>query len=527
MQEQISEILVYLKGTLKYKWVAMALAWIVCLGGWLFVLAMPNKYTSEAKVHVETRTMLQPLLSGMTVQSDIRALLRVMQLLMFTKYNLEQIINLADLDKDVKDSADLLELIERLKKDIQILGGGDDIFTIKYEADNPDTAKSVVQAVLTVFSEQTQLSTLSGMDEAHHFIDEQIHEYETRLRNAERNRENFKRANFGMLPGQAGDQIGQIQQLSASLEEAKLKLNEAISRKDALKMQMDEALAAEDDEDWGNLTGTQADSEDARITELKKRRDDLLIKYTAKHPEIVYIDKTIQKLEKLNAEKEANLEPQEEGRLDTAVMTNPYVQTIKVAMNDADATIASIRSRVELYEKRLKTAQDELNTRLSVETEIQNLNRDYETIKKNYDHLLQSREQATMSKKVDDQAEALKFKIADAPNTPLEPSSPNRKLLYSVILGAGTVVGLGIAFFVYLLRPTVMSATQLRHLTGLPVLGTVSLKASPQQAEKDKKESLRYNFAILGLILVYSGFMTIDILGIRFSFLSRLLQSIH
>ncbi|MGZ8165300.1 MAG: XrtA system polysaccharide chain length determinant, partial [Methylobacter sp.] len=78
MQDQISEILYYLKGTLKYKWMAIIIAWIVCLSGWIFVTAMPNKYASEAKVHVETRTMLQPLLQGMTIQSDVRGLLRVM-----------------------------------------------------------------------------------------------------------------------------------------------------------------------------------------------------------------------------------------------------------------------------------------------------------------------------------------------------------------------------------------------------------------------------------------------------------------
>lgn len=529
MQEQITEILVLLKGASKYKWVAMILAWVFCFGGWLYVQTMPNKYTSEARVHVETRTMLQPLLSGMTVQSDIRALLRVMQLLMFTKNNLEQIIHLANLDKNIKNSADLQGLIGHLKGSIQIIGGGDDMFTIRYEADNPDKAKNVVQAVLTVFSEQTQMSTLAGADEAHQFIDEQIREYEIRLRNGEKARENFKRANLGLLPGQGGDQIGQIQQISTALDDTKQQLNEAMSRKNALKIQLDEALAAEDDEDWGSVAGiqTQTRAEDARITELKQRKENLLIKFTAKHPEVVYIDKTIKKLEEAQAEKKAKVAPQEEGQLNSAVMTNPYIQTIKVAMNDTDANIASIHSRVEMFEKRLKTAQDELNMRLSVETEIQNLNRDYETIKRNYEQLLHSREQVTMSKKVDDQAESLKFKIADAPNTPLRPSSPNRKLLYSAVLGASVVFGLAVAFLIYLLRPTIMSAAQLRQVTGLPVLGTVSLKISSAQAEKNKKDILRFNVAILGLALVYMGFMTVETLGIKLSFLSRLFQSIH
>ncbi|MDD5275079.1 MAG: hypothetical protein PHR16_03230 [Methylovulum sp.] len=512
----MNEILFYLKGILKYKWIAVSVVWILCLSGWGAVLVLPNKYTSEARVHVETKTMLQPLLRGMTVQSDIRGLLLVMQSLMFTKDNLERIIKLAELDKDINNSFDLLQKIGELKKKIHIIGGANDIFTIQYEAGNPDEAKNVVQAVLTVFSEKTQLSTLFGADEAHHFIDEQIHEYEMRLRNSERALENFKRANLGLLPGQSGNQISDIQQISSTLEDAKLQLSEATSRKVALQTQLDEAMSGDD---WG-VVDEKIDVEDARITELKQKKDNLLIKYTAKHPEIVYIDKMLKKLEKELVEKKAKLSPVEDVWVDSAVMANPYIQTIKVAMNDTDANIASINSRVEKYEARLKTARDELNMRLSIETEMQNLNRDYETIKKNYEQLLVSREQASMSKKVDDQSDALKFKIADAPNVPLEPSSPKRKLLYSIVLGAGSVCGLAVSFLIYLIRPTFLTVKQIRQIAGLPVLGVISFKISSKEVEKNKKETLRFNAAILGLFLVYIGFMSIDILSIKLSLIN-------
>lgn len=509
MQEQISEILYYVKGTLKYKWMAIILAWIVCVCGWVFVLVMPDKYASEARVHVETRTMLQPLLQGMTIQSDVRGLLRVMQLLMFTKSNLEQIIKLSDLNKSVKSEGERQALMASLKKDIQINGGNEDIFTIKYEAKDPNMAKNVVQAVLTVFSEQTQLNTSGNTSDAQHFIEGQIQEYEVRLRNAEKARENFKRANLGLLPGQGGDQIGQIQQMTTALEDAKLSLKEAISRKEALQEQLDEALVSEEDE-WGGASESQPTPYDGQIAELTQRKDELLIKYTANHPEVAHIEKTIKELEKNRDEKLANAA--NAGGLDTAVMTNPYAQSIKVAMNEADANIASIRSRVDIYQSRLEKAQDEINSRLSIETEIQNLNRDYDAIKSNYEKLLESREQARMTEKVGDQAEALKFKIADAPNTPLKPSSPNRTILYSAVLAGGGILGFGMSFLLYFIRPTIMSTLQLRQITGLPVLGSVSMKINASQAEKNKKDMIKYSLTGFGLVVIYFCFMAIEFL---------------
>ncbi len=514
MQEQLFEILYYLKGALKYKWTALIIAWVLAVSGWTYVLMMPDKYTSVAKVHVETRTMLQPLLSGMAIESDVRGLLRVMQQLMFTKGNLEQITKLSDLDKAVRTPTEQEMLIDELKKNIHITGGTEDMFTIQYEANSPDMAKNVVQAVLTVFSEQTQLSTHGNSDSAQRFIDEQIQEYEMRLRNGEKARENFKRANLGLLPGQGGDQIGKIQAMSKELEDAKLGLNEANSRKQKLTEQLEEALTSDEDNDeWKSSTEVASVGDDAQISGLKQRKNELLIKFTDNHPEVSHINKTIKELQIRNAVKQAKVV--DAGGLDNAVLTNPYVQSIKVAINEIDANIASINSRIDIFQQRLLKEQDELNSRLSIETEIENLNRDYAQIKNNYDRLLSSRETAVMSEKVDNQAEALKFKIADAPNTPLQASSPKRKLLYSGVLAISIIISSALALLLYLIRPTFMSISQLRKLTGLPILGSISMKYRPDELIKYRNEMFKYGIGVVSLLVVYLGFMTVDIIKIN------------
>ena len=514
MQEQFFEILYYLKGALKYKWTALIIAWVLSVSGWTYVLMMPDKFTSVAKVHVETRTMLQPLLSGMTIQSDVRGLLRVMQQLMFTKGNLEQITKLSDLDKTVRTPTEQELLIDELKKNIHITGGTEDMFTIQYEANSPDIAKNVVQAVLTVFSEQTQLSTHGNSDNAQRFIDEQILEYEMRLRNGEKARENFKRANLGLLPGQGGDQIGKIQAMSKELEDAKLGLKETISRKVTLTEQLEEALTSDEDNDeWKSSTEVASGGDDAQITNLKQRKNELLIKFTENHPEVSHINKTIKELQIRKAVKQAKVV--DAGGLDTAVLNNPYVQSIKVAINEVDANIASISSRIEIFQQRLLKEKDELNSRLSIETEIENLNRDYTQIKNNYDRLLSSRETAVMSDKVDNQAEALKFKIADAPNTPLQASSPKRKLLYSTVLIISIIISSALALLLYLIRPTFMSISQLRKLTGLPILGSISMKYRPDELIKYRNEMVMYGIGVVSLLIIYLGFMTVDIIKIN------------
>jgi len=315
------------------------------------------------------------------------------------------------------------------------------------------------------------------------------------------------------------------------LENAKLQLNEAVSRKNVLQAQLDQIK--DSDEEWGvtdfTENGPALSEEESRIETLKKLKKELLVKYTDNHPQILSINKTINELKKRK-----ELEPKEEKEDLTkdifsspSVMANPYVQTIKVALNEADAEVATYQARVNELKQRVDRIGDELNTRLTIETELQNLNRDYDSIKSNYEKLIASREQAKMSEKVDNQAEALKFKIADAPNTPLKPSSPNRPLLFSAVLFAGVLLGFVAAFLLYFIKPTIMSTMQLRQLSGLPVLGSVSLKDNMTRYDAIKKDSLKYSISAIALVLIYLGFMVIDLLDIKLINFSALLQSVN
>ncbi len=73
MLDQFSEIIYYFKGIIRNKWVITIVAGIICLGGWAFVYKMPDVYQSKARVHVDTRSMLRPLLRGLAVETDVYA----------------------------------------------------------------------------------------------------------------------------------------------------------------------------------------------------------------------------------------------------------------------------------------------------------------------------------------------------------------------------------------------------------------------------------------------------------------------
>jgi polysaccharide chain length determinant protein (PEP-CTERM system associated) len=507
MQQELTEVYFYVKGTLKYKRVAIMFALLVCICGWIFVFTMPDKFESKAKVHIDSSTIIRPLMRGMVIDPDVSALIRIIQQLMFTRPNLEKIIELSHLKAEKTGSVISSEFIEKLKKDITISGARDrDIFDIGYSSTDPETAKSVVQAVLTVFSEQAQGKAMADASDAQKFIEQQIREYEIRLQEAEKAKEDFKRANLDFLTSDS-DQFQMLNQLKEQLNVATASLKQAVARKDVLGEQVKNIQ--ESDDDWGVTNISEATSEeDARIAALNDKKTEMLIKYTAKHPEIMAIDNLIETLKK---QKEQNKEKNvaSDDWLSAQKMSNPYVQTLKIAYDNAEAEVASSQALIDSIKARIIRIEQGLNERLAIETEMKNLNRDYETINNKYAELLDRREQAHITERVDDQTSRLKFKIADPPTKPSKPSSPNRVLFYSAILGVGLASGFGLAFLMYFMRPVYMSSRQVRVVTGLPSLGSVSM--TNLGISKTKRIDWLLLVTISILILGYVGVMSIEI----------------
>lgn len=513
MQEQMEDFFGYIRGMIRRRRIILILASIISVIGWGIVFRIPNKYTSEARVQVDTRTMLRPLLKGIAVQSDMAGLVAVMKKLMFTQQNMLKVAELAGIKGDYASEKGRYAILEELKANVQIGVGKEEIFSISYAHTSPGMAQNVVQAVLSVFSEQTQQSTMGDVAVAQRFIEDQIREYEQRLRNAEKARETFKRANLGMLPGEGGDPIAKMQATRAEIEALAMKINELSSKKQVLKAQLEEALST--DEEWGVSDLAKKESEeDSRIQALRVKRDELLLTYTERHPSVVALDAMIKDIQTQKAQKDAeknNTAAQPAEGLMLSPSSSPYAQAIKLDLNRIDVDIASLQSQSQMLQERLKQEDNEFNARLAVETQIQNLNRDYDTIKESYLKMVERREEADISEKMDNQITALKFKVVDPANRPVNPSSPNRKLLYSTIFGGAWAAGLFVALLLAVLNPVFTSAKSVRLIAGLPVLGYVSLVERDEEVKKRKRNSLLFLASAFLLVLGYSAMMATEL----------------
>ena len=64
MQDLKRQVLFHLVMLWRRRWLALGIAWPICLAGWVFIAMLPSKYLATARIYVDTETLLAPLLKG-------------------------------------------------------------------------------------------------------------------------------------------------------------------------------------------------------------------------------------------------------------------------------------------------------------------------------------------------------------------------------------------------------------------------------------------------------------------------------
>ncbi|MFM8330758.1 MAG: XrtA system polysaccharide chain length determinant [Candidatus Methylumidiphilus sp.] len=516
MQGFMGELLHYVQNAARFKWASLALAWVMCLAGWTYVSQMPDVYTASTRVHVDTRSILRPLLGGMTIQPDISSQIRLMTRLIFSRPNLEKIARMTDLDLAVKDEKGMEKLIKSIQDSLKIEGGENNLFTIGYTDPDAKTAKKVTQAVLTLFVEESLGETRQDSDSAQRFLEQQIKEHEQRLLAAEHAREEFKRANYGLMDS-GKDLYSQLSQLVTQKEEAKLQVQEAIERRDQIQRQLDseEPMIPRME---GEAAAVASSPIEMRIQSLRSMLDERLLKFTDNHPEVVRLKKSIADLEK-QRQAEISAATSQTGDNTPApqknMEANPVYQQMKIALGEAEANIASLTARENAYDGKIELLKQQMDDRLRIETQLQGFNRDYDTVKANYNELLKKRETARMSGTVEQTTDAVKFKIVDPPQVPSKPSAPNRIMASSIVLLGSLLVGMGSAVVLSMFKPSFGTIQGLRDGTGLVVLGGISMNWIPEVRRAKRISFLRFLSAFASLLIVYVGVILLEVKGIN------------
>ena len=465
----------YANALWRRRWVALLCAWLVAVPGWLMVASMPSIYESSSRIYVDTSSVLQPLLRGIAIQTDLQSQVQLMKQTLLSRPNLMEIARKTDYDLTATSEAQMEALISRLQSQISIASNRQDVFFISAEDTNPQRAHDLVQALLTLFVEGNLGQTRKDFDTAEGFIERQIAEYEARLEEAEDKLARFKQKHIDVALGQ-GDYLSRATAATQRKEKLEQDLSVAVAQRNLLAQELKgipETLPSE------LANSGPPDNTEFRIVELEATLRELLAQYTDKHPDVVKTQRQLDALLAKQAESREALEKSgaavgADSEKKAYATPNPMYNQVKLHLIEVETQIEDLRQRVATARAEADGLAAKAEEVPQIEAEFQRLNRDYGIIKARYDELLSRRESASMSRKRDAVGQDVQYRLIDPPIVPRQPVGPDRPLFLTAVLGFSLAAGVGVAFLLVLIDTSFASVADLRSHTGLPVFGSVT-----------------------------------------------------
>lgn len=129
----------------------------------------------KARIHIDSSSILRPLLRGLAIQPDINRQVALMSKTLFSRPNMEKLMRMTDLDLQVTNDLEKEALLSRLRSSLHLSSGGrgsSDIYSVSFKHEDRDVAKKVVQSVITVVVENTLGDKREDRAGAEEFIDQ-------------------------------------------------------------------------------------------------------------------------------------------------------------------------------------------------------------------------------------------------------------------------------------------------------------------------------------------------------------------
>lgn len=483
--------------------------------GWVAVFALPDRYEAGAQVLVDTRTALKPALQGLATDQDVSVQISYVRQSLLAGPQLRKIaLEVGALPATGIDPGHQEQLLSNLKSRIQLtVQSADDrpdrpdagtTYGITYQDTNRERALRLVSILLTTMVSETLGNKQEGSENAQQFLEAQIKDYEARLRAAEDRLAQFKSSHLDQMPAEQGGYFQLLQKQTETIGEIRTKLITAQNRRDTLEKELhgDAAISAASGSTVVGTKGVQAGADTvSRIAEIQAHLDELLLKYTEKHPDVIAARGELADLEMRRA---AEIEKLRRGDPNAAATSgassSPVYQSIQLALNQVDVDISDLRTELAQHEQKAQDLHELLNTAPQIEAEYAQLNRDYDVNKAQYTALLSNYEKARLGERAD-KAGSVRFEVVQPPTVGFQPVSPARTKLLTGILIAAIAAGAGLAYGLDRLRPVVGSAEGVTKLTGLTVLSVVG-PAFPTHTRRAARRHLRRVSLAFAVVLV-------------------------
>ena len=408
-------------------------AWIaVSAVGWF----LPAKYRSETVILVEQQRVPEQYVVP-NVSADLQERLQNMTQQILSRTRLLGIMNDANLYPRLRGHMTPDELVERMRKDIQIeLVQASDrreltAFKVAYLSTSPQLAQKITSQLTSLFIDENLRTRQQQSEQTTEFLDSQLEEARTSLSQQEARVKEFKSLYLGELPEQVQSNVQILSGLQGRLQQEMDSLAQAKQQNVYLESLLNQWRTLESDLQVGRNEGAQTPPAlNQELDRLRSQLADLSAHYTDKHPDIRKLKEQIAETEKIKQQMEAQVaaasqatpaqstEPHPSSyadlRMSPRMEVESQLKANKLEVENRQRSTQELLRQIEGYQSRL-------NLTPVREQQLAGLTRDYEQSRRNYEQLMAKRDQSAMATNLEKRQEGEQFRVLDPPNLPQKP----------------------------------------------------------------------------------------------------------
>lgn len=429
------------------------------------VFLLPAVYESSATLLIEQMSMPAELTGGAGAQDYVEQRLQRTRQRVLTDQNIESFIERYSLYKSDFDSTATQERLAAFNENVfitpQVTGVIDPksmraadltyAFNVGFRHSDPNVAEKIANELATLFVSSSATQAKEDADREITFAKTESERLASELREREARLAAFRQAHPSGLPDDRVRNQERAMQYERDRAMVDSDLRAARARLELYTAQLrDTPRDSPVIDETGQVVLRGADRLAAAQQELVAAR----AKYSDDHPDVRRLRREIAQL---SADTSAS---------STSAPTNPAYIQLQSQANAAAIEVRELSARRGEISAQLSSAQGAVTLSPRLEEQYTDLVRDYEVIKTQYEQMRAQQASAELRSKVAGSAAAESYVLINPARVPEDPVQPDRVALMFLGIVLAIAAGLGTAFMLNSMDPTIRGSSDILALAG-------------------------------------------------------------
>jgi polysaccharide chain length determinant protein (PEP-CTERM system associated) len=489
----------FLRVLLARKWLLIVPFVTVALTTAIAVFFLPDRYRSKAVIQVVPPRVPADLIRTSS-RSNLDSRLQNMAQRVLSSTRLEGLIAEFNLYSDERRTELMEDVIDRMRnRDIGVNVVRGNTFQVSFEAEDRATALRVTARIAQLFIDESLRDREIYTQGTSQFIDSQLQDTRQRLIEHEKKLEEYRMLHAGELPSQMTSNLTGASNAQMQLQSINDMLSRDRDRLQALERELNDlnaqdTMVAAPVVDAPEGTGTAAQQLESARRQLRQME----LRLKPEHPDIVRSKRLIADLEQ-KAEAEALQMP-----VSAAGRSTPAEKARQERLKELRTNVESLRTQIGRREQDADRARETLSryqARAEAapmrETQLIELNRDYDALRQLYGDLLRKSQESQMAAALETRQIGEQFRLLESARAPERPVSPNRPQLNLLGVVGGLLLGLAFVFLAEYRDTTFKSEDDIMMSLSLPVLAMI-----PNMVTKGERRQVRRRRVLLSVTAV-------------------------